>query len=221
MSDRILSGRYVLGDQIGSGGMAVVYLAWDKELGREVAVKILRSEYNEDQDFVRRFNLEAQAASKMSHENIVGIYGVGQDGDTRYIVMEYVRGRTLKEVIRQARAHQARAGGPDHPQDTGGGGLRPPFPRGAPGHQAPEHPGGRGGQHQGGGFRHRPGHQRLHPDLYRRQQRAGLGTLLLPGAGVGPGGRRKERPCIRWGWCSTRWSPERCPSTGRPPSRWP
>ena len=102
MSDRILSGRYVLGDQIGSGGMAVVYLAWDKELGREVAVKILRSEYNEDQDFVRRFNLEAQAASKMSHENIVGVYGVGQDGDTRYIVMEYVRGRTLKEVIRQA-----------------------------------------------------------------------------------------------------------------------
>ena len=102
MSDRILSGRYVLGDQIGSGGMAVVYLAWDKELGREVAVKILRSEYNEDQDFVRRFNLEAQAASKMSHENIVGIYGVGQEGDTRYIVMEYVRGRTLKEVIRQA-----------------------------------------------------------------------------------------------------------------------
>ena len=102
MSGKILSGRYVLGEQIGSGGMAVVYLAWDKELKREVAVKVLRSEYNEDQDFVRRFNLEAQAASKMSHENIVSIYGVGQDGETRYIVMEYVRGRTLKEVIRQA-----------------------------------------------------------------------------------------------------------------------
>lgn len=101
MMERILSGRYALVDQIGSGGMAVVYLAWDKEEKREVALKVLRPEYNEDQDFVRRFNLEAKAASQMSHENIVGIYGVGQDEDTRYIVMEYVKGRTLKEVIRQ------------------------------------------------------------------------------------------------------------------------
>lgn len=98
----MLNDRYVLGDQIGAGGMAVVHLAWDRQEKRDVAIKILRSEFNEDVEFVRRFNLEAQAASKMSHENIVGIYGVGQDEDTRYIVMEYVNGRTLKEVIRQA-----------------------------------------------------------------------------------------------------------------------
>ncbi|MEG1812038.1 MAG: protein kinase, partial [Clostridia bacterium] len=102
MNERVLSGRYILGDQIGSGGMAIVFQAWDRDEQREVAVKVLRSEYNEDEEFVRRFNMEAQAASKMSHPNIVKIYGVGQDMDMRYIVMEYVKGRTLKEVIRQA-----------------------------------------------------------------------------------------------------------------------
>ena len=101
MMERILSNRYVIGDLIGSGGMAVVYQAWDRELEREVAIKVLRSEFNEDEDFIRRFNLEAQAAAKMSHPNIVGINGVGQDGDVRYISMEYVKGRTLKELIRQ------------------------------------------------------------------------------------------------------------------------
>ncbi len=102
MMERVLNERYVLGEVIGSGGMAVVYQAYDRSEKREVAIKALRSEFNEDAEFVRRFNMEAQAASKMSHPNIVGIYGVGQDGDVRYIVMEYVKGRTLKEVIRGA-----------------------------------------------------------------------------------------------------------------------
>lgn len=102
MNERILSGRYVLNEVIGTGGMAVVYRAWDRQELREVAVKVLRSEYNEDAEFIRRFNHEAAAASQMSHPNIVGMYGVGQDGDARYIVMEYVKGRTLKELIRQA-----------------------------------------------------------------------------------------------------------------------
>ena len=104
MSDNmnvVLSGRYKLIEPVGAGGMAVVYRAWDREENREVAVKVLRSEYNDDADFIRRFNMEAQAASKMSHPNIVSIYGVGQDGNSRYIVMEYVHGRTLKELIRQ------------------------------------------------------------------------------------------------------------------------
>ena len=102
MNERILSGRYVLNEVIGTGGMAVVYRAWDRTELREVAVKVLRSEYSSDEDFIRRFNNEAQAASKMSHPNIVGMYDVGQDGDSRYIVMEYVKGRTLKDVIRQS-----------------------------------------------------------------------------------------------------------------------
>ena len=102
MNERILSGRYVLNEIIGTGGMAVVYRAWDRVELREVAVKVLRSEYSADEDFIRRFNNEARAAAQMSHPNIVGMYDVGQDGDARYIVMEYVKGRTLKEVIRQS-----------------------------------------------------------------------------------------------------------------------
>ncbi len=102
MTERILSNRYVLSEVIGTGGMAVVYRAWDRVQLREVAVKVLRSEFNADDDFVRRFNHEAHAASQMSHPNIVNMYDVGQDGDMRYIVMEYVRGRTLKDLIRQA-----------------------------------------------------------------------------------------------------------------------
>ncbi|MDL2205513.1 Stk1 family PASTA domain-containing Ser/Thr kinase [Eubacteriales bacterium OttesenSCG-928-N13] len=101
MTDRILSNRYVLSEVVGTGGMAVVYRAWDRVQLREVAVKVLRSEYNADDDFVRRFNHEAHAAAKMSHPNIVNMYDVGQDGDMRYIVMEYVRGKTLKDLIRQ------------------------------------------------------------------------------------------------------------------------
>jgi serine/threonine-protein kinase len=102
MNERILSGRYVLNEVIGTGGMAVVYRAWDRVELREVAVKVLRSEYSSDDEFIRRFNNEARAASQMSHPNIVGMYDVGQDGDSRYIVMEYVKGRTLKDVIRQS-----------------------------------------------------------------------------------------------------------------------
>ena len=96
-----LSGRYELEEIIGTGGMSMVYRAWDLKYDREVAVKVLRAEFTEDEDFIRRFNVEAQAASKMSHPNIVNMYDVGRDGDTRYIVMEYVRGMTLKDQIRQ------------------------------------------------------------------------------------------------------------------------
>ncbi len=102
MTERILSNRYVLNEVIGTGGMAVVYRAWDRVQLREVAVKVLRAEYNADDEFVRRFNHEAHAASQMSHPNIVNMYDVGQDGDMRYIVMEYVKGRTLKDLIRQS-----------------------------------------------------------------------------------------------------------------------
>ena len=96
-----LSGRYELEEIVGTGGMAVVYRAWDLKLDREVAVKVLRPEYLTDQARSSQFNHEAQATSKMSHPNIVGMYDVGQDGDTRYIVMEYVRGVTLESLIRQ------------------------------------------------------------------------------------------------------------------------
>ena len=110
MKSPIISGRYELKEIVGTGGMSVVYRAWDLKYGREVAVKVLRREYIEDEDFIRRFNHEAQAASKMSHPNIVNMLDVGQDGEIRYIVMEYVKGQTLKELIRKSgRIRPARA----------------------------------------------------------------------------------------------------------------
>lgn len=101
MIGRVISGRYVVEAVVGMGGMAVVYRAYDKIKKQTVAVKVLRPEYESDEEFVRRFSREAEAASKVSHENIVNMLDVGIDGEKRYIVMEYVDGQTLKEMIRQ------------------------------------------------------------------------------------------------------------------------
>lgn len=101
MIGKVLDNRYELVEFIGKGGMALVYRAIDKRTGHNVAVKILRPEYNQDAEFCTRFEREAVAASKMSHHNIVNLLDVGQDDNMRYLVMEYVRGRTLKEVIKQ------------------------------------------------------------------------------------------------------------------------
>lgn len=96
---RVLSGRYELIEIIGTGGMAIVYRALDQKTGREVAVKLLRPEFERDEEFVRRFSHEAKAAAQVAHENIVNMLDVGFDG-VPYIVMEFVRGQTLKDLIR-------------------------------------------------------------------------------------------------------------------------
>ena len=83
------------------GGMAIVYRAIDLRTGHNVAVKVLRPEYNEDREFIGRFQREAEAASKMTHHNIVNLLDVGMDGENRYLVMEYVQGKTLKAVIQE------------------------------------------------------------------------------------------------------------------------
>lgn len=101
MMQKVLSGRYELLDPLGAGGMAVVHKAYDRETGRIVAIKVLRDELSLDREFINRFNREARAASKLDQENIVHVYDVGQDGDVRYIVMEHVRGSTLKDMIRE------------------------------------------------------------------------------------------------------------------------
>ena len=101
MTGRILADRYRLTDQIGIGGMAIVYKAINLRTGHNVAVKVLRPEFNEDAEFVSRFQREADAASKMTHHNIVNLLDVGMDGENRYLVMEYVQGKTLKEVIQE------------------------------------------------------------------------------------------------------------------------
>ncbi|MBQ3155521.1 MAG: Stk1 family PASTA domain-containing Ser/Thr kinase [Clostridia bacterium] len=101
MREKILAGRYVLVEQIGIGGMAIVYRAIDRNTGHSVAVKVLKPEFNRDAEFVGRFQREAEAASKMTHHNIVNLLDVGMDGENRYLIMEYVKGKTLKEVIRE------------------------------------------------------------------------------------------------------------------------
>ena len=99
MIGHILDNRYKILEKVGTGGMASVYKAQDILLDRIVAVKILHSKYGNDHDFVVRFRQEAQAAAKLSHPNIVNIYDVGYDENVHYIVMEFVRGETLKEYI--------------------------------------------------------------------------------------------------------------------------
>ena len=101
MKEKILANRYRLTEQIGMGGMAIVYRAVDLRTGHNVAVKVLRPEYNEDSEFISRFQREAEAASKMTHHNIVNLLDVGMDGENRYLVMEYVQGKTLKTVIQE------------------------------------------------------------------------------------------------------------------------
>jgi serine/threonine protein kinase/beta-lactam-binding protein with PASTA domain len=95
-----LSGRYELLARVGGGGMALVYKARDLLLNRLVAVKVLRQQFTNDEDFVKRFRREAQAAASLSHPNIVSIYDVGQVEDTHYIVMEFIDGANLNEIIR-------------------------------------------------------------------------------------------------------------------------
>lgn len=97
----IISNRYEIIEQIGSGGMSIVYKAKDRKLGRVVTFKVLRSEYVKDVDFIKRFEVEARAAASLSHPNIVNVYDVGHDGLVNYIVMEYIDGVTLKEVIKR------------------------------------------------------------------------------------------------------------------------
>ncbi|MGH2331016.1 Stk1 family PASTA domain-containing Ser/Thr kinase [Thermoanaerobacter mathranii] len=99
MIGRILGNRYEILEEIGEGGMAKVYKAKCHLLNRIVAIKILRPEFAADEDFVKKFRRESQAAASLSHPNIVSIYDVGQEGDIYYIVMEYINGHTLKKLI--------------------------------------------------------------------------------------------------------------------------
>lgn len=102
---RVLAGRYQINGFIGEGGMSRVWRALDQNTGKNVAVKVLREEYSEDENFIRRFDREAQAASRMSHPNIVNLLDVGVEEDgTRYLVMEYVQGKTLKRFIQESGA---------------------------------------------------------------------------------------------------------------------
>lgn len=97
---RVLGNRYEIIEKIGEGGMALVYKAQCRLLNRFVAVKVLRPEYVEDDEFIQKFDKESKAAASLSHPAIVNVYDVGADGDVRYIVMEYINGVTLKKYIK-------------------------------------------------------------------------------------------------------------------------
>jgi eukaryotic-like serine/threonine-protein kinase len=96
---RVFDDRYEVVSKLGSGGMADVYLANDRHLGRQVALKVLSARYAHDEQFVERFRREASAAAGLNHPNIVQIYDRGEAEDTYYIAMEYLEGRSLKEII--------------------------------------------------------------------------------------------------------------------------
>lgn len=100
-SGQLLNDRYKIKAKIGGGGMADVYLARDIILDRDVAVKALRMEYADDQEFIARFDREAQSATSLSHPNVVSIYDVGEEDHLLYMIMEYVDGMTLKEYIQK------------------------------------------------------------------------------------------------------------------------
>lgn len=101
MTGTILGNRYELLQKIGEGGMAEVYKAKCHLLNRFVAVKILKSQYSDDIEFVNKFKQEASSAASLSHNNIVGIYDIGSENNINYIVMEYIDGKTLKQIINE------------------------------------------------------------------------------------------------------------------------
>lgn len=99
LEGKLLGNRYEIIEKIGNGGMATVYKAIDQVLKRNVAVKILRDEFTTDEEFIKRFEVEAQSAARLTHANIVSIFDVGVEGNLYYIVMELIQGKTLKEII--------------------------------------------------------------------------------------------------------------------------
>lgn len=99
LEGKLIGNRYEILEKIGNGGMATVYKAQDQVLKRYVAVKVLRDEFTTDEEFIRRFNTEAQSAASLTHPNIVSIYDVGNEDNIYYIVMELIQGKTLKQII--------------------------------------------------------------------------------------------------------------------------
>ena len=136
----VFNGRYELHRRLARGGMAEVFLARDLLLDRPVAVKVLFPEFATDPAFVERFRREAQAAANLNHPNIVGVYDWGEEDGTYFIVMEYVEGRSLAEIIRADGPLHARPGRRRRHRRRRRPRLRPPQRRGPPRRQARQRP---------------------------------------------------------------------------------
>src|SRR5437773_2700367 len=98
---KVLAGRYELEEVLGHGGMAEVFLGTDRVLGRRIAIKVLSDRFARDSSFVARFRREAQSAASLNHPNVVSVFDTGSDNGTHFIIMEYVQGKTLAEVIKE------------------------------------------------------------------------------------------------------------------------
>ena len=198
--------------------MADVYAAEDTHLGREVALKVLHRRFAQDQEFVERFRREAKAAAGLSHPNVVGVFDRGEHEGTYYIAMEYLTGRTLKEIVAsEAPLAQQRV------VDLGvqilrRGRLRAPPRRDPPRLQAAQRDRRRAGPRQGHGLRHRA-RRRLGDDGDRLDH--GHGALPLARAGAGPRGHRRLRPLLdrRDALRAARRASSRSRATARSPSR--
>jgi eukaryotic-like serine/threonine-protein kinase len=101
--EHVFNGRYRVDTRLGNGGMAIVYCGTDLLLRRRVAIKVLRDQFSADDDFIKRFSYEAQAAARLSHPNVVNVYDFGHEGDAYFIVMELVEGETLAAMLRGER----------------------------------------------------------------------------------------------------------------------
>lgn len=97
----VIAQRYEILEKLGSGGMSIVYRALDKKLNRSVTFKVMREEFCTDENFIKKFNIEARATASISHLNLVNVYDVGNEGQIYYIVMEYIDGLTLKDLIKR------------------------------------------------------------------------------------------------------------------------
>ena len=214
-----LDGKYEIHELIGVGGMAYVYKAYDRVGDRWVAIKILKEEFSNNSDFLRRFRNEAKAITLLSHPNIVGVYDVSFGDQIQYIVMEYIDGITLKQYIEQEGTIRWQEAPALHHPDPAGPGARPREGHHPPGHQAPEHHAAAGRDHQGGRFRHRPVPAERDPDHDRQGHR--LCALHRPGTGQGRTTSPTRRTSTPWASCSTRCSPGSCPSPRTTPCPWP
>ena len=147
---KMLDNRYEILERIGTGGMAVVYKAKCHRLNRLVAIKILKSDLAQNEEFRRRFNAESQAVAQLSHPNIVSVYDVSRGGDMEYIVMELIDGITLKQYMEKRGQLNWRESLHFHHPDHAGPQPRPQPWHHPPGHQAPEYHGSAGRQREGG-----------------------------------------------------------------------
>ena len=198
---KMLDNRYEILERIGTGGMAVVYKAKCHRLNRLVAIKILKSDLAQDEEFRRRFNAESQAVAQLSHPNIVSVYDVSRGGDMEYIVMELIDGITLKQYMEKRGQLNWRESLHFITQIMRGSQPRPQPGHHPPGHQAPEHHGPAGRQREGGRFRHRlPGRLRPDPD----PGGSGLASTIFRRSRPGATGPTPAAISIPPAWCSMR-----------------